>query len=117
MLQSANIRLVFSFLSANRQKRKIKKSKELAVESFSGSILTYVHAAPSTSTSNTTLQSVEHDVLDKTDDVERQCQDALIGRTNEREPDRQDKRQKGEDQHQGTYDEEKEREPDTKHLI
>lgn len=95
------------------QQRKIKKSKELARESLSGSILKYV--APSASlVSNTPQQSVESDLLDVTDDVETRSQDALDEGTLGREPDNfdtQDERQ-GEDQHQEEYDQEKGRNSD-----
>lgn len=90
------------------QQRKIKKSKELARarESLSaGSILKYV--APSASLeSNTPQQTVESNLLDETDDVERRCQNELDGGTLEREPDIQEERQRGEDQHQEEYDQE-----------
>ncbi|GBP68315.1 hypothetical protein EVAR_4914_1 [Eumeta japonica] len=93
------------------QQRKIKKSKELTRESLSGSILKYV--APSASLeSNTPQQTVESDLLDETDDVERRCQNELDGGTLEREPDVQEERQRGEDQHQEEYDQEKGRNSD-----
>ncbi|GBP93575.1 hypothetical protein EVAR_69392_1 [Eumeta japonica] len=93
------------------QQRKIKKSKELARESLSGSILKYV--APSLSLeSNTPQQTVESDLLGETDDVERRCQNELNRGTLEREPDIQEERQCGEDQHQEEYDQEKGRNSD-----
>lgn len=68
------------------QQRKIKKTKELARESLSGSILK--HVAPSSSlVSNIPQQSVESDLLDVTDDVENRSQDALGERMLGREPD------------------------------
>ncbi|KAL4710074.1 hypothetical protein ACJJTC_016476 [Scirpophaga incertulas] len=95
------------------QQRKIKKSKELARESLSGSILKFV--APSASlVPNTSQQSVESDLLDVTDDEETRSQDALDEGTLGREPDNfdtQDERQ-GEDQHQEEYDQEKGRNSD-----
>lgn len=87
------------------QQRKIKKSKELALESLSGSILKYV--APSASVSNTAQQYVEY-VLDETDDGERlKCirQNALDGGMLG-EPDIQDEKQDRETQHQNEYDQE-----------
>ncbi|GBP34724.1 hypothetical protein EVAR_25728_1 [Eumeta japonica] len=93
------------------QQRKIKKSKELARESLSGSILKYV--APSASLeSNTSQLAVESDLLDETNDVERRCQNELDGGTLERKPDIQEERQRGEDQHQEEYDQEKGRNSD-----